>query len=412
MRRRGPNRYRRRLGAVIAMCLCSLAAIGALGSSGAAGSSTGGLLGRLATLDDKLGEFLKAGGKGLDARSVGFQIYELHAELAHIIDRYFPQQLYGAAAVYSFVKIDRQLSLADGAAFEAHHEHAAILGANVLRMDLESAVASAAALQERVRSAGAQPPPGLLNDLGRLHQQLQALVDRAPGLSYRDLAQAIGALEREKDGIITRYFNQQRIFSLPASFVILQLAAIESNLGLGEGIAYEASSHHAQGDRDVIYQSVTVAKDAKRKLEDALALHMPLEPRLNPIHAVFTPAPAGESCSQPYCTTVYTEDATGEDLTYTWTVSIPDDPGCAAGFHPSTPRPNQATWYHADASEGGPCNHTGNDYNASGYGHPGFVEVMVEDPWWVCYAIYHGTQGATGAPTGYGPEPQDCRARP
>ncbi|MGH2892073.1 MAG: hypothetical protein ACRDPM_02225 [Solirubrobacteraceae bacterium] len=101
------------------------------------------------------------------------------------------------------------------------------------------------------------------------------------------------------------------------------------------------------------------------------------EPSLKPIHAVFTPAPAGQSCSPPYCTTAYTENATGEGLTYTWAVSIPKDPGCAKGFQPSKPNPNQATWYHADVSEGGYCNHTGQDYNASGSGHPGTATVVV-----------------------------------
>jgi hypothetical protein len=132
---------------------------------------------------------------------------------------------------------------------------------------------------------------------------------------------------------------------------------------------------------------------------------------LTPIHAVFTPAPSGQSCSPPYCTTVYTENATGQDLTYTWTVSIPADPNCAKGFHPSQPQPNQATWYHADESEGGTCNHSGTTYDASGSGHPGTVTVTVSNASWSCVATYYGTQGPQAQPTWDGPAPQPCQQK-
>jgi hypothetical protein len=137
----------------------------------------------------------------------------------------------------------------------------------------------------------------------------------------------------------------------------------------------------------------------------------PPKPSLTPIHAVFTPAPAGQSCEPPYCTTVYTENATGQGLTYSWTVSIPDDPGCAMGFHPSTPQPNLATWYHADVSEGGYCNHSGNDYDATGSGHPGTVTVTVTNAGWTCTATFHGTQGPQAQPTWDGPAPQPCQPK-
>ena len=137
-------------------------------------------------------------------------------------------------------------------------------------------------------------------------------------------------------------------------------------------------------------------------------------PILKPIHAVFTPMATGQSCSPPACQTVYTEEATkaeyGGDLTYSWSVSIPADAECAKGFQPNVPAENQATWYHADTSQGGTCNHSGSDYDSSGSGHPGMVTVIVTNDYWSCTATYYGTQGPQGQPTGDGPPPQRCEA--
>jgi hypothetical protein len=127
---------------------------------------------------------------------------------------------------------------------------------------------------------------------------------------------------------------------------------------------------------------------------------------------VFTPTPTGQSCSPPYCTTVYTENATGENLRYQWTVSIPADPNCANGFHPNTPMANQATWYHANESEGGHCNHSGTAYDASAYGHPGTVTVTVYNASWSCAATFYGTQGPQAQLTWDGPAPQPCQPKP
>src|SRR5947199_7491216 len=60
-------------------------------------------------------------------------------------------------------------------------------------------------------------------------------------------------------------------------------------------------------------------------------------PKLRPIHAVFKPAPQGQACAPPYCTTTYKERAKGKGLKFKWSVSIPTDPGCADGFTGSSP---------------------------------------------------------------------------
>src|SRR3954454_4533954 len=135
----------------------------------------------------------------------------------------------------------------------------------------------------------------------------------------------------------------------------------------------------------------------------------PPEPNLLPIHAVFKPSAPGAACAPPACTTVYTEYATGTALKYQWALAIPPDPLCANGFQPGAPLANQATWYHADANEGGQCNHSGGNYDASGAGHPGTVAVQVSDANYTCAATYYGTQGPNGAAEGDGPAPQPCQ---
>jgi hypothetical protein len=112
-------------------------------------------------------------------------------------------------------------------------------------------------------------------------------------------------------------------------------------------------------------------------------------PTLSPIQAVFTDA---------LYHTVYTESATGTGLTYAWTVSMSADPHCAAGFKGNAPSANRATWYHADTTTGGPCDHT--YYGAQG--HPGSVTVVVTSALWRCTATYVGTL------TGTGPAPAAC----
>jgi hypothetical protein len=132
---------------------------------------------------------------------------------------------------------------------------------------------------------------------------------------------------------------------------------------------------------------------------------------LDPIHAVFTPEPPGQSCRPPYCTTVYTEPTTAEGLKYEWTVAIPTDPECAKGFQPKMPMPNQATWYHADTNAGGYCNHSGADYNARGSGHPGTVTVTATTAHWSCTATFQGTQGPQAQATWDGPVPGPCQGQ-
>jgi hypothetical protein len=83
--------------------------------------------------------------------------------------------------------------------------------------------------------------------------------------------------------------------------------------------------------------------------------------------------------------------------TFAWSVSIPTDPGCAAGFKGGTLTANQAVWYHQDVPEGGPCNHLGENYGAAG--HPGEVTLIVTSPAWTCTEQYFGTLTGTGNPT-------------
>jgi hypothetical protein len=90
--------------------------------------------------------------------------------------------------------------------------------------------------------------------------------------------------------------------------------------------------------------------------------------------------------------TYYTEPVYDPTWTYKWSVSIPTDPSCASGFKGSTPTPDKATWYHADTSEGGPCNHSIQIYS-SVTGHPGTVTLVVtpKDNSWTCEMTFNGT---------------------
>lgn len=103
-------------------------------------------------------------------------------------------------------------------------------------------------------------------------------------------------------------------------------------------------------------------------------------------------------------TTTYTVAATGSDLRYRWSVAIPDDAGCAAGFKGNDPAPHQATWFHKDTTEGGICDH---DVRGP-RGHPGKVTVVVSNRYWRCTATYDGTEGDNGEESGFGPKPGPC----
>ncbi len=131
------------------------------------------------------------------------------------------------------------------------------------------------------------------------------------------------------------------------------------------------------------------------------------KPKLTPIRAVFDPAPQGVSCAPPYCETTYTEKAKGKGLDYSWKVRIPTDRKCAKGFLGNRPHKNAATWYHADVTEGGYCDHS--KYNASGSGHPGTVTVRVTNADWSCKATFRGTQGPQAQLSWNGPRPKKCR---
>jgi hypothetical protein len=108
-------------------------------------------------------------------------------------------------------------------------------------------------------------------------------------------------------------------------------------------------------------------------------------------------------------TTTYTEEASGQGLTYTWSVSIPDDKRCAEGFKPNFPNVDQAEWNHKDAAQGGTCNHDGGHNGPRG--HPGTVTVVVGNADWTCTATYEGTEGDNGDPAGQGTQPSPCVRR-
>jgi hypothetical protein len=151
---------------------------------------------------------------------------------------------------------------------------------------------------------------------------------------------------------------------------------------------------------DAYLDKVRALSANSRELEGKLNAYYELNckrPVLKPIHAVF---------DQASFSTTYTEDATGSDLNYRWSVSIPVDEDCAEGFNGNSPNPNQATWFHKDKAQGGKCNHDG--IHLGPRGHPGTVTVIVSNLGWTCKAIYEGTEGDAGKAVGDGPAPERC----
>ena len=123
------------------------------------------------------------------------------------------------------------------------------------------------------------------------------------------------------------------------------------------------------------------------------------------------PLPITGVFNQATRSTTYTANYTGPNLHYSWSVSIPLDPNCAAGFRPNNPQPNQAFWFHADVSQGGPCNHAGNAYGEAGSGHPGTITLVVTNDNWTCVATIFGTQGPQAQPMFAGPQPPPCQVK-
>jgi hypothetical protein len=167
-----------------------------------------------------------------------------------------------------------------------------------------------------------------------------------------------------------------------------------------DGDAVDAFNKHEKAKGKELVEKALKAKHRLVNALPSILLYEP-EPKLKRIEAVF------DSNTR---STVYTENATGENIDYHWAVAIPQDPPCAAGFHPHKPTSKQATWVHADTTEGGFCNH--NIYDATGRGHPGTVVVIVQNHAWSCAATYFGTQGDNGRPAGEGDPPQRCHRRP
>jgi hypothetical protein len=68
-----------------------------------------------------------------------------------------------------------------------------------------------------------------------------------------------------------------------------------------------------------------------------------------------------------------------------------------------------AIWWHADISERGLCNHDGNAYVPTQYGHGGLVSVTVQNKYWTCTASFKGT--LTGGP-GHPPDAAEPEGYP
>jgi len=109
-----------------------------------------------------------------------------------------------------------------------------------------------------------------------------------------------------------------------------------------------------------------------------------------PPAVVVYPDPITAYFDQATFSTYYSEPQSDPSWTYTWSLSIPRDPECAAGFKSSAATPNKASWYHQDTDQGGPCNHTA--YNEE-IGHPGTITLVVQpkDGSWTCTMKLRGS---------------------
>lgn len=247
------------------------------------------------------------------------------------------------------------------------------------------------AVRDRIMPHGPTAEAEIESAITKEEQAIEAL-DRTPPQYY----QASRRLDEASQYV--RYAEQDSYISAPDAHEDLldverlDLAATAYNRFLDPKLWSKAQVEKAvEGFEADIEKAIKLKKKALRLVEYAHATESNAKPVLKPITAVFT---------QSLYHTVFTEDATGTDLHYTWSVRIPADPGCAAGFKGNTPAANEATWYHADEDIKGPCQHGVRDYGIRG--HPGTTTVEVEDAHWSCVATYYGTI------TGTGPEPKRC----
>lgn len=253
---------------------------------------------------------------------------------------------------------------------------------------------------------GGPTPAGVMADLTYIDKLLTKLIadeQKGTGLDSRDLVARVNAIKKAKQAMVKEFFDGPTYGSVTWSEVFSKLDCLDSELFLGTG---EGINGGGPLGNSTVAKNFGLGQKCKQTLETELAKSVePPKPALTPIKAVFTPSLV-PGCKAPACATVYTETATGTGLSYNWTVTIDADPGCANGFHPNVPTQSQATWYHADTTEGGPCNHA--FYDGAGRGHPGIVKVTVSNIYWTCDATYQGTQGDNGSLTGVGDPPQPC----
>ena len=326
------------------------------------------------------------------------------AQKEALVERFFDQSVYGIKASRVILLIDC-MSSGLGSAHEVA-ENGGDVHASAARRQISKSLEAAKRCDEQLAlalvSGDAKLPPGLTDDLATLRDELDAVIEHesGSGLNQQELK---AALQRASLRVIALSGGVR--FDAPAYGVALSILTLELS-DIDKALAQAAVA--AAQKSELVGYHLSYALLRVNNLRESLLRAEP--PLLTPIHVRFNPAPPGRHCSPPYCTSLYTERASspgGETLSYQWAVSIPADPNCATGFRPRDPTPAQASWYHADVTEGGPCNHQ--VYDAAGSGHPGTVVVVVSDYDWTCAATFYGTQGPQAQPAWDGPKPQACK---
>src|SRR5262245_26098259 len=212
-----------------------------------------------------------------------------------------------------------------------------------------------------------------------LEQLSVALIDEDKG----KLKDAITALEHAGEGL---QFQEESGTVAPSTTL-----ASDTHLKKAATLDKEAQDVRKDGDKkraDALVERAEHHKHAAGQLApDAAKMFLP--PKLQPIEAVF------DSANRQ---TVYTENPIprpGSTINYRFDLVELNDPSCIL-FESGKPQPNQAIWHHGDNQ--GPCNHGLEGSN----GHQGVIAVTTYDNYYLCNAVYFGSN------TGKGPQPPNC----